>query len=76
MLRDHSEFIRCAHCGEKIPKPWKNCHVFCPECGEELIPDNEHNDLLDDHDDPTDYTYDRDDEVYDPHDHREREDWE
>jgi len=76
MLKDYSEFINCAHCGEKIPKPRKNCHVFCPECGEELISEEGENDLLDDYDGSKDYTYDRDDEVYGPRDAQDREDWE
>ena len=74
MLEDYSEFIRCANCGEKVPKPKKTCHVFCPECGEELASNSEHDDMLDDYDDQADHSYDRNDDGCESRSNRE--DWE
>jgi hypothetical protein len=76
MLDDYTQFVRCANCGEKVPKPKKSCHVFCPECGEELTSDLEDNDMLDEYDDEAEFSYDRDDDGYNPRRHREQEDWE
>jgi hypothetical protein len=77
MVKDYSDSIHCAYCGEKIPRPMKNCHVFCPECGEEISTVKDPDDILYDYENGGDQSDDGDideDDDYGSRYYREQDD--